>query len=226
MSLSDDQVNQEMKKMIAFIKQEAMEKAREIHIKADEEFAIEKAKLVRQETSNIDATYERKKKQAAMQQQISKSLITNKTRLRTLAARQEVLDTIFEDARNELKNISKDKTKYEELLKGLLLQGLYSLMEQDVEVRVRDADKDVMKKAIEKAVKDFNEQAGFEPSVSIDEEGALPSESSGGMVIVGLSGRIEVDNTLEERLRLLEDESLPAIRIALFGESPNRKFKD
>ncbi|ODQ56227.1 ATPase, V1/A1 complex, subunit E [Saitoella complicata NRRL Y-17804] len=217
MSLSDDQVNQEMKKMIAFIKQEAMEKAREIHIKADEEFAIEKAKLVRQETSNIDATYERKKKQAAMQQQISKSLITNKTRLRTLAARQEVLDTIFEDARNELKNVSKDKTMYEELLKGLLLQGLYSLMEKEVEVRVRDADKDVVKKAIEKAVKDFNEQAGFEPSVSIDEEGALPSESSGGMVIVGLSGRIEVDNTLEERLRLLEDDALPAIRIALFG---------
>ena len=35
--------------MTAFIKQEASEKAREIEIKADEEFAIEKAKLVQQE---------------------------------------------------------------------------------------------------------------------------------------------------------------------------------
>ena len=40
--------------MTAFIKQEAMEKAREIEIKANEEFEIEKSKLVRQETDAID----------------------------------------------------------------------------------------------------------------------------------------------------------------------------
>jgi V-type H+-transporting ATPase subunit E len=40
--LNDDEVLSEMKKMVAFIKQEAMEKAREIQVKADEEFAIEK----------------------------------------------------------------------------------------------------------------------------------------------------------------------------------------
>ncbi|CRK27987.1 hypothetical protein BN1723_014064 [Verticillium longisporum] len=51
--LTDDQVGNELRKMTAFIKQEAMEKAREIEIKANEEFAIEKSKLVRQET---DAT--------------------------------------------------------------------------------------------------------------------------------------------------------------------------
>ena len=40
--------------MTAFIRQEALEKAREIQLKADEEFAIEKSKLVRQETASID----------------------------------------------------------------------------------------------------------------------------------------------------------------------------
>lgn len=40
--MNDDEVLTEMKKMVAFIKQEAMEKAREIQVKADEEFAIEK----------------------------------------------------------------------------------------------------------------------------------------------------------------------------------------
>lgn len=49
---------------MAFIKQEAVEKAREIQIKADEEFAIEKGKIVRQEAINIDAQYDKKKKQA------------------------------------------------------------------------------------------------------------------------------------------------------------------
>lgn len=68
---------------VAFISQEAREKAREIQVKADEEFAIEKvsslqqqpclmlkplpapqAKIVRQETSAIDAQFDKKRKQA------------------------------------------------------------------------------------------------------------------------------------------------------------------
>ena len=121
--LSDEQVSNELKRMVAFIKQEAIEKSREIHIKvppyvkwiltfqADEEFAIEKAKLVRQETSQIDAQYERKYKHAAMAQQIAASNITNKSRLRILNARQQVLDSIFEDTRKRLPEISNGYTK-------------------------------------------------------------------------------------------------------------------
>lgn len=48
--MNDVEVSAEMNKMVSFIKQEALEKAREIKVKADEEFNIEKAKLVRQET--------------------------------------------------------------------------------------------------------------------------------------------------------------------------------
>jgi V-type H+-transporting ATPase subunit E len=41
--MSDSQVDTELRKMTAFIRQEALEKAREIHLKADEEFSIEKS---------------------------------------------------------------------------------------------------------------------------------------------------------------------------------------
>ncbi|KAJ2322728.1 V-ATPase V1 sector subunit E, partial [Coemansia sp. RSA 2681] len=43
--MNDEEVFSEMNKMVAFIRQEALEKAREIKVKADEEFNIEKAKL-------------------------------------------------------------------------------------------------------------------------------------------------------------------------------------
>ncbi len=59
---------------VAFIKQEAVEKAREIQIKADEEFAIEKAKIVRQEAINIDSQYDKKIKQAEVSQRCESSL--------------------------------------------------------------------------------------------------------------------------------------------------------
>lgn len=43
---------------------------------------------------------------------------------------------------------------------------------------------------------------------------------------MGGSGKIEINNTFDERLRLLEQEALPSIRVTLFGENTNRKFKD
>lgn len=120
--MNDTQVQSEMRKMTAFIKQEALEKSKEIHIKADEEFSIEKAKLVRTEQAKLDEQYESRTKKAGMSQQIAKSTVLNKQRLKILAARQEVLDDIFEEARGQLDTISKDKTKYADLLERLLLQ--------------------------------------------------------------------------------------------------------
>ncbi|KAG6843082.1 V-ATPase V1 sector subunit E [Tephrocybe sp. NHM501043] len=69
-ALNDDEVLQQMNKMVLFIKQEALEKAREIQVKADEEFAIEKAKLVKQEQQAIDAQYEKKRKGAEVAQKM------------------------------------------------------------------------------------------------------------------------------------------------------------
>ena len=90
--------------------------------KADEEFAIEKAKIVRQETQQIDMQYDLKFKHAAMAQQIAASNITNKSRLKILNARQQVLDEIFEDAKTMLPNIHKNKKQYADLLKKLILE--------------------------------------------------------------------------------------------------------
>lgn len=42
--------------------------------------------------------------------------------------------------------------------------------------------------------------------------------------MVGYNNRIVVDNTLDERLKLLEENMLPEIRTKLFGANPNRAF--
>ncbi|CZS98723.1 probable vacuolar ATP synthase subunit E [Rhynchosporium graminicola] len=223
-ALSDDQVGQELKKMTAFIKQEAMEKGREIEIKADEEFAIEKSKLVRQETASIDTTYEKKFKSAQMSQQITRSTVANKTRLKVLSARQELLDAIFEAAQKKLGDHTKDKGKYQTVLKGLLLEGFYALNEDKLAVRARKADKDVVGKAIKDAEKEYKEKTKKDISASIDESNPLPEGCTGGVSIVGGNGKIEITNTFDERLKLLEDVALPSIRTKLFGANENRKF--
>ncbi|TVY49675.1 V-type proton ATPase subunit E, partial [Lachnellula occidentalis] len=219
-------VGQELKKMTAFIKQEAMEKGREIEIKADEEFAIEKSKLVRQETSSIDSTYEKKFKAAQMSQQITRSTVANKTRLKVLSARQELLDGIFEQAQKRLGEATKDQGKYTEILKNLMLEGFYALNEGKVQIRGRKQDFDLINKAIKDATKEYKENTKKGIEVSIDEANPLPEGSAGGLSIVGGGGKIDINNTFEERLILLQDNALPSVRTTLFGRNENRKFYD
>jgi len=248
-SMSDSQVDTELRKMTAFIRQEALEKAREIHLKADEEFSIEKSKLVRQETQRIDAEYEKKHTQAGMSQQITASTLANRQRLRVLSSKQQLLDGLFEDAGKKLAETvgsgsggngggSKKGKKngngggnggfdYESVLKGLVLEGLYALVESKVSVRCRKKDVEVVKKAAESAKKEYAEKLkGREVEITVDEKENLPEESAGGIVMFNGTGKIEINNTFEERLKLLETDALPSVRLSLFGENENRRFKD
>lgn len=163
--------------MVAFIKQEALEKAREIQIKADEEFAIEKSRLVRAETAAIDAQYERKFKQASLSQQISQSTVTNKTRLKVLAARQHLLDDIFEQARGRLADISRDEGAYEAILVNLVLEGLYALNESTLEVLCREKDIAMTGRAVKAAQDMFKEKVGGDCVVTVSEDDTLADES-------------------------------------------------
>ena len=253
-------VASELRKMTAFIRQEAMEKAREIHLKADEEFSIEKAQLVRQETSSIDVQYEKKNKQAGMSQQITRSTLANKTRLKLLSARQELLNDLFEQASKRLGEFTQDQGKYQDILKNLLLEGMYALNEKKVFVRCRKQDHDVVSKAAENAKKEYKDNLkGREVEVVVDEKNRLPDEryvylpplpsvilsirssycsydgfglianipnSAGGISILNGTQKIDINNTFEERLHLLETDALPSVRTTLFGENQNRKFKD
>ncbi|EPQ51573.1 ATPase, V1/A1 complex, subunit E [Gloeophyllum trabeum ATCC 11539] len=220
--LNDDEVLSEMNKMVAFIKQEAMEKACEIRVKADEEFAIEKAKLVKQEQQAIDAQYDKKRKNAETAQKITQSTLTNKARLRLLHRREEHLQDLFNTARSSLAQLSSEEGRYNQFLQGVITQGLLQMLEPDVTVYSRPKDLEVVKSAADAAAAQYKEISGRD--VKIDVEGTLSDEGSGGVKMTSGTQRITLDNTLDERLRLLEERMLPEIRQELFGLNPNRKF--
>lgn len=76
-ALSDEEASKEMKKMVTFIMQEASEKAKEIRIKADEEFNIEKAKLVLHETTSIEANFSKRLGQAEVKRKMYSIIISS-----------------------------------------------------------------------------------------------------------------------------------------------------
>ncbi|KIK95207.1 hypothetical protein PAXRUDRAFT_827230 [Paxillus rubicundulus Ve08.2h10] len=219
--LNDEEVLSEMNKMVAFIKLEAMEKGREIKVKADEEFAIEKAKLVKLEQQSIDAQYEKRCKGVEVAQKIAQSNLTNKSRLKLLHRREEQLQELFATSRSQILTFA-EEARYSQFLEGAIVQGYLQLMEPKVTLVAREVDTEIVQKAGEAAAETYTQISGRQ--VSFDVEGTLSNESAGGIKLVNGSKRIAIDNTLDERLRLLEDRMLPEIRRDLFGPNENRKF--
>lgn len=224
-ALTPNQVNDELNKMQAFIKKEAEEKAKEIQLKADQEYEIEKTGIVRNETSNIDSNFEDKLKKASLKQQITKSTIANKMRLKVLSAREENLDKIFDNAKEELQKLAKKEKQYKPVLQALIVEAALRLLEDKVIVQVLERDQKLAKSLIDDVTKDYKEIANKDVTIVISDK-FLNKDTAGGVVITNENGKIKVDNTLEERLKLLSEEALPAIRLELFGPSKTRKFLD
>jgi V-type H+-transporting ATPase subunit E len=140
MALSDADVQKQIKHMMAFIDQEANEKAEEIDAKAEEEFNIEKGRLVQQQRVKIMEYYERKQKQIELQKKIQTSNLLNAARLRVLKAREDHIKKLVDETRQMLKKLSQDGARYKILLEGLITQGLFKLLEQEVVIRCRKED--------------------------------------------------------------------------------------
>lgn len=221
--LSDEQVNRELKKMMAFMQQEAEEKAKEIKLKADEEAQKEKSRLVQEGGDAIEADYEKKYKSLSQSQQIQRSQVSNKTRLRILAAQQQLIDDLFDEVEKQLVTVPMDKAKYKMLLKGIILECAERYIAPELAIQARKEDEALAKEAAAEAEKEYRSKMASDVRISLDEI-PLPKESYGGVIVT--SGKIAIDNTLSARLDELRIDALPVIRTRLFGKNENRKFYD
>jgi len=226
MALNDVDVQKQIKHMMAFIDQEANEKSEEIDAKAEEEFNMEKGRLVQQQRVKIMEYFERKEKQIELQKKIQNSNLLNNGRLRVLKSREDSIKLLRDDARKQLAVLSKDVKGYKKLLEGLIIQGLYQLIEDTVLIRCRQKDMQLVQDVIEPAVKNFREATKRNTNATIDTANFLSPELAGGVELVTPSGKIKVENTLESRLDLICQQMLPELKEMLFGANLNRKFFD
>ncbi|XP_072518948.1 V-type proton ATPase subunit E 1a [Salminus brasiliensis] len=226
MALSDADVQKQIKHMMAFIEQEANEKAEEVEAKAEEEFNIEKGRLVQSQRLKIMEYYEKKEKQIDQQKKIRMSNLMNQARLKVLMTRDDMVADLLNEARKRLADIAKDPAKYSALLEGLVLQGFYQQLEPKVTIRCRKEDVAMVKAAVQKNIPIYKETVKHNIEVCIDQDNFLSSDISGGVEVYNANGKIKVSNTLESRLDLLAQQMMPEIRVALFGANQNRKFMD
>ncbi|KAK7108497.1 V-type proton ATPase subunit E 1-like [Littorina saxatilis] len=228
MSLTDSEVARQIKHMMAFIEQEANEKAEEIDAKAEEEFNIEKGRLVQQQRVKIMEFYERKEKQVELQKKIQSSNLLNQARLRVLKAREDHIKALLEEARTRLSKVAEDKQRYKQILTGLISQGLFQLLEPVVVLRCRSQDLDLVKATLTAGIEMYKKATNGtkEIKVNLDTDHYLGNEVSGGVELSNRNEKIKVINTLDSRLDLIFQQMLPELRDILFGRNPNRRFTD
>merc|ERR1712127_761969 len=110
--MNEADVQKQIRQMVAFIDQEANEKAAEIDAKAAEEFAIEKDNLVNQQKQKILQFFSKKEKQIELQRKIQQSNLQNQSRISILKAREELIQRLHDQAVGELAKIPQDSDKY------------------------------------------------------------------------------------------------------------------
>lgn len=226
MALTDADVQKQIKHMMAFIEQEANEKAEEIDAKAEEEFNIEKGRLVQQQRLKIMEFYERKEKQIELQKKIQSSNLLNQARLKVLRARDDHIQVILGEARRRLGGVTQDQQRYESLMRSLILEGLYNLLEPVVLLKARKQDIGLVQNLAQECSSSYQQQSGRECKIIVDPQDFLGAETSGGIVMQSGNGKIRMRSTLETRLENIARENLPQVRASLFGPNPNRKFND
>ncbi|MEQ2283857.1 hypothetical protein AMECASPLE_015882, partial [Ameca splendens] len=215
-----------IKHMMAFIEQEASERVEEIDAKAEEEFNIEKGRLVQTQRVKIMDHYEKKEKQIEQHKKIQMSHLKNQARLKVLKARDDMVTDLLNEARQRIADIVKDPERYSKLLEGLVLQGFYQLLEPKVTIRCRQQDVEMVQAAVNKNMLIYKEAVKSNLTVRIDQDHFLPSNIYGGVEVYNDNGKIKVSNTLESRLELVAQQMMPEIRETLFGANPNRRFLD
>lgn len=222
MALSDADVQKQIKHMMAFIEQEANEKAEEIDAKAEEEFNIEKGRLVQQQRVKIMEYYEKKEKQVELQKRIQASNLLNQGRLKVLKTQEDHVKGLLDAARQRLGNVTRDPEKYKVVLEKLIVQAMFQLLEANVVVRCRQQDVPLVQQVIPNSVKHVKQDTGIDAKITVDSE-YLSSDSPGGVELHANKGRTKVINTLESRLDTIVHQMVPEIRTQLFGHNANRK---
>ncbi|XP_045684513.1 V-type proton ATPase subunit E 2 [Phyllostomus hastatus] len=224
MALNDIEVQKRIKHMLAFIEQEANEKVEEIDAKSEEEFSIEKVRLVQTQRTKIMEYYEKKEKQIEQQKKIYISSIRNQARLRVLTAQNEFVSELLDDMKVKLIRLVENPEVYQGLLYKLVLQSLLRLLEPVMIVRCRPQDHVLVEAIVQKATPEYMKVSQKQAKVQVDREVHLPMNTVGGVEVYSGNYRIMISNTLESRLDLIAEQKMPEIRKALFGINPNRKF--
>jgi len=239
--MNAQEADRQIQQLIAFIYQEAREKAEEIMVKTESEFMALKLNLQQQAGQQIREEFEKKKKDLIISRKIERSKHLTNARFSTMQQRDGKMKVLKQEVQKRLGEVAKSP-KYNELIRFLLAQGLLTIQEEKVKVHCRKEDEKIVQGEMEAAKKLFQDAIAeatkdgpngtITPNVDLelDTKDYLPPAPQkgseglpacyGGIKLSARNGKIVLKNTLDSRLDLAFQQLQPQIRGLLFGVRP------
>jgi V/A-type H+-transporting ATPase subunit E len=177
---------------------EAKAKAENIRQNAKERAEAERSRILEQANRETD----RVRSQAVAVAQL-------KARTMQLEQREKLLDSVFSTARQKLTAMQRD-SDYERVAERLLREALTQLGASTVKVRADQTTQELFTTSmLEKLSKDLK------VSIQLEE----PLEQGTGVIVETIDGHRQYDNTLETRLKRMQDSLRTSVYHILMGET-------
>jgi V-type H+-transporting ATPase subunit E len=130
-----------------------------------------------------------------------------------------MLNDVYAAAVARLAKLAEEESEeYAALVGDMILQGLIKLNDEEVTVRCRKGDMEMVSDAIPAVSESYISKTGNPLALRLDEDKFLPEDCAGGVSLLSAGGRIIVENTFESRLQVAYQQNLPLIRAVLFDE--------
>lgn len=211
--------DRQIQSMIDFIEREAHEKAEELDQAAQEEYDVEKMRLVEAEKAKIRANLEKRKKQVEVDRRVARANHSKKQRLHMMEERGVILESLKEDIKKRILAKVQDTAGYKPMLGGLMRQAA-AAVDSDSVVVCRKEDEQLVNSLVGETVAWFKSTHGRDITIEVCRTENLKSEEAwGGVIFRSTDGRITSNNTLSARLGHCFTEQLPRIRYELLDEN-------
>jgi len=216
------ETNRRIKQMVAFIRQEAKDKAEEIQVRANEECNVEVLKMVDREKSKLREYYKQQEKRIEIEQKIERQKLLDEFRMNLLKLRETKKKELEAQAQAKFKDIVNDKASYKQFLLDALMQAMIKIWdEREVIVSCRKEDGALVKQILPEALKAVKAKAKKETDEDLEMKATFdstPFKCCGGVRVTARGGRVICDNTLDARLKISMYNLLPFVRDELFNQ--------
>lgn len=183
-------------KIVSSIISEAQSKADVITQEAEKEAALIAEEGQKEAALEKEKIRENAQKQSAMKYQQLISEAKMNSRRAELEAREELIESAFKRAEDELKKIaSTDSDEYKESLKKIITEASVEIGGGDLILSLKEDDVAKVKDVISAIEKDIEKNTGTKTTLEIGEN----INTIGGAIVKTKNGEIEVNNTIEAR---------------------------
>ncbi|CAJ1038148.1 putative ATP synthase [Leishmania braziliensis MHOM/BR/75/M2904] len=206
----------QIQSMIDFIEREAQEKVEELEAAAQEEYDVEKMRLVEAEKTKIRVMAEKKLKQVDVDRRVARANYSKLQRMRVIKERVTIVEHLLEQMRQRIVAMVKNPSQYNPMLVSLIRQSLMSIR-TDAVIQCRKEDEAEIECEIPMLERWYKEKTGATISIQVNKCYLSTAEAWGGVVVKSTDGRVVCNNTFAYRTKACFNEHLPTVRYYLFN---------